>query len=368
MEVDTNVAPAAPADFTPSLPPDTGPINVRAATQLIADQREKAIKSAQEPQKQPAQRAPDGKFAAALQESPAQAGDAGPDDPVPSEAVQDDPADLPPIDPPRSWSKEDKELFNALPRETQERVSERERSRESDFLRRQNEATEKTKALEAKEQAAEQARQQYETAAQNALAVLQQQMSSEFADIKTHADVQKLAADDPFRFAQWQARQMQFNAQAQEVENLNRQRDEHKRKTFETWADEQDGKFKKQFPEFADEEKAAEIRGKLARYLTDEIGVPKEALSQLRNEELFRDAMYQRVLYDAYRFHTAQQKAKAATAVPKPPVQRPGTAPAKGAQVADQIVAAQARLKNAKGIEASKAAADLIRLQRAARR
>ena len=38
--------------------------------------------------------------------------------------------ELPPIEPPRSWTKEDKELFTSLPRETQERIAERERSRE----------------------------------------------------------------------------------------------------------------------------------------------------------------------------------------------------------------------------------------------
>src|SRR5215472_13490318 len=55
-----------------------------------------------------------------------------------------------PIEPPRSWTKEDKELFTSLPRATQERIAERERSRESDFLRRQNEAAEKLKGLTAK--------------------------------------------------------------------------------------------------------------------------------------------------------------------------------------------------------------------------
>src|SRR5205807_8024258 len=52
-----------------------------------------------------------------------------------------------PIEPPRSWTKEDKELFTGLPRATQERLAERERSREGDFLRRQNEADRKSTRL-----------------------------------------------------------------------------------------------------------------------------------------------------------------------------------------------------------------------------
>jgi hypothetical protein len=113
------------------------------------------------------------------------------------------------------------------------------------------------------------------------LSVLQQQQASEFADIKTHADVQKLATDDPFRFAQWQARQMQINAQAQEVEHLNRQREQEKANTFKTWAEEQDSKFTKKFPEFADKEKAGKVREGIVSYLTNDIGVPEGHLPEL---------------------------------------------------------------------------------------
>jgi hypothetical protein len=56
----------------------------------------------------------------------------------PARLTAADPAETPSIEPPRSWSKEDKELFNTLPPETQQRVAERERARESDFLKRQN--------------------------------------------------------------------------------------------------------------------------------------------------------------------------------------------------------------------------------------
>jgi hypothetical protein len=87
--------------------------------------------------------------------------------------------EAPPIEPPRSWTKEDKELFASLPRATQERLAERERSRESDFLRRQNEAAEKLKGLSAKEQAVELARQHYETALPQLLATLQSQQAGD---------------------------------------------------------------------------------------------------------------------------------------------------------------------------------------------
>src|SRR5262245_2024437 len=115
--------------------------------------------------------------------------------------------ELPPIEPPRSWTKEDKELFTSLPRETQERIAERERSRESDFLRRQNEAADKLKGLTAKEQAVDQARQPYEAALPQLLIMLQQQQAGEFADIKTLADVERMAREDWPRYALWDVQQ-----------------------------------------------------------------------------------------------------------------------------------------------------------------
>ncbi len=362
MADEPNVAPATDAPvFTPTIP-DAAPVNARDAGRAIADARAKAM----EPEPKAEQPRVNGRFASAdaPKESPLEGADAGPDDPVPGENAEPDPAETPPIDPPRSWSKEDKELFNALPRETQERVAERERSRESDFLRRQNEATEKSKALEAKEQAADQARQQYETAAQNALQVLQQQQASEFSDIKTHADVQKLATDDPFRFAQWQARQMVIQAQAHEVESLNRQRQETESKQFEAWSKEQDAKFEKQFPEFADSEKGKKITASLQAYLTKEVGVPEDVLPNLRKNPVFRDAMFQRILYDGMRFHAAQQAAKSAVAAPKPPVQRPGTTPQRGAGLQAEIASAADKLNTAKGSRAIDAAAELMAARR----
>lgn len=361
MEGEGSPAPdvAIPA---PSMPADTTRINAREGGNIITEWRNKQAEKPAD--KTPAQRAPDGKFAAAQPESTPTGEDAGPEK-VPSENVEADPVEEPPIEPPRSWSKEDKELFNALPRETQERVSERERARESDFLRRQNDATEKSKALEAKEQAADHARQQYESAAQNALQVLQQQQASEFADIKTFQDVQNLADQDPFRFTKWQARQMQIEGQAREVQQLNRQREEQKAESFKTWSKEQDSKFDKLFPEFTDKTKAAKNREEILGYLK-EVGVPEDTIPKLWNEPFFRDAMFQRVIWEATRFHAAQQAAKTAVQVPKPPVQRPGTAPQKGSQFTEAIADAASRLKGAKGIAAVTAAADMMAAKRKA--
>jgi len=344
-----------------------GPTDARSAADAISTWRAKQLETAAQVDK-PVDRAPNGQYASRQQESAPQGQDADPETPVLGETTETDPAELPPIEAPRSWSKEDKELFASLPRETQERVYERERSREGDFLRRQNEAAEKSKALEAKEQAADQARQQYESAAQNALSLLQSQMDTEFADIKTDADIIRLATEDPFdRWPKFQAKRLALQMQAEQVQQIQAQRQTRDREQFETWSKEQDQQFEKLFPEFSDKDKAGKARDGIMSYLTDAVGVPKDVLPKLwASDPLFRDHRMQRVVYDAMRWNAAQQKAKEAVQAPKPPVQRPGVTAPRGASHQGAIEAAQARLNGAKGIEAAQAAADLIRAKRAA--
>jgi len=81
---------------------------------------------------------------------------------------------------------------------------------------------------------------------------------------------------------------------------------------------------------------------------------------------LFRDAMWQRVTYDAYRFHAAQQAAKSAVAAPKPQVQRPGTTPQKGASAQAEIAEKLDRLPSMKGSKATEVAAEIMAARRRA--
>src|SRR5690349_18935631 len=149
----------------------------------------------------------------------------------PGETPADDAeAGLPPIEPPRSWTKDDKELFKGLPRATQERLAERERSRERDFLRRQTEDAEKLKGLTAKEQQAEQVRLQYEGKLNSVVEMLEKEQLREFPDIRSQADLDKMVADmvrlanpsspdaDPFEALRLQGRLAGWNAHQQKLQ------------------------------------------------------------------------------------------------------------------------------------------------------
>lgn len=363
MADDTTAAPAE-GIFTPSLPADTGPINAIDAGRLISEARAKQA----QPEAKTDQPRVNGRFASAAAEtqSPSQEDDAARPQDATGETQEADPAEQPPLELPRSWSKDKAEVWNSLSRDAQEHLLDHDKTSSAEVRRVQNEAAEIRKAAEAERTAATQARTQYEQAAQNSLQILQADQAREFGDIKTMADIQKLSVEDPFRYSQWDARQKMIEWQAREVQTLNQQREQEQADQFKTWAKEQDDKFSKRFPEFNDPEKGPKVRASVQSYLTKEIGVPEDVLPKLWSNPLFRDEMFQRVIYEASRFHKAQQDAKSAVPVNKPAPQRPGTAPQKGAQLQDEIAAAQQRLSGTKGIEAARIAADLMAMKRRA--
>jgi hypothetical protein len=284
------------------------------------------------------------------------------------EAQENDQA-LPPIEPPRSWTKEDKELFTSLPRETQERIAERERSRESDFLRRQNEAADKLKGLTAKEQAVDQARQQYEAALPLLLTTLQEQQAGEFADIKTLADVERLAREDMPRYVRWDIHQKKIADVSQHLTAALARQVLERQQQFTDFAQQQDELIREKLPDMADAKKAAELQTRCLATLTG-LGFAEAELAQSWNgakDLSLRDHRVQLLIRDATLWREAQAKAKAAQAKPVPPVQRPGVAQPKGAAQHAQIENLAQQLDKSSGVKALRTAAKLVAARRGAR-
>ena len=270
------------------------------------------------------------------------------------------------IEPPRSWTKEDKELFASLPRATQERLAERERLREGDFLRRQNEAVEKLKGLNAKEQAVEQARQTYEAALPQLLQTLQQQQAGEFADIKSMADVERLAREDWPRYLLWDLQQKKIADVTQHMLAAQHRQVQEKLGQFTEFAKRQDDLFKEKVPDMLDEAKAAELQRRALAVLGD-LGFSEAELVPLWNghkELSLRDHRLQLLIRDATLWREAEKKAKAAAVKPVPPVQRPGAAtPRQGTDEA-RVQHLTQRLEQTGAL---RDAAALVRARRAAR-
>src|SRR5262245_16808771 len=136
MEQATDAAPSGSEqiEIPNFLPPahkagGEGELSVRDAARSLTDWRRKqaAGQDAEPP--------------APVKQSEPQGEDAGPSQEAPGETQEAEP-EQPAIDPPRSWTKEQRERFASLPRDTQEYLLERETERDREVHRRFNEAAE----------------------------------------------------------------------------------------------------------------------------------------------------------------------------------------------------------------------------------
>ena len=234
----------------------------------------------------------------------------------------------PPIAPPRSWTKAEKERFATLPRETQEYLAERETERDREVRRSQNETAEKLKGLTAKEQAAEQARQQYEAALPQLLQAFQSSQQGEFADIRTIADVENLARTDWPRYLQWDVSQKKLAAAQEQMQAAQVRQQQEQSQRFADFAKSEDNLFVEKVPEMSDPAKSEKLQKAAVNVLKD-LGFSDQELGASWNGSgniSLRDHRMQLLIRDATLWREGQAKAKTVAARPVPPVQSPGVA------------------------------------------
>jgi hypothetical protein len=354
----------ASEDNIVAIPPtqDDGPLTLREAARSVTDWRHKQAAG----EEQPAESAPE----ATAEESAVEA-DAAPPEEAPGETQEVEPAeDLPPIDPPRSWTKDEKDRFKSLPRETQEYIASREQERERTVRQSQNEAAEQRKAIEAERSKVEQARQQYESALPILLQTLSANYNADFADIKTIQDVQRLSVEDPLRYTQWDAHQKQIAAVQQEIAAAQQRQAHERNQQLIDFRKREAELFIERAPEFADEAQRAKLQSSAVSVLKD-LGFKDNELADYWNGERdisIHDHRFHLLVRDAIKLREMQEKAKQVKAVPKPPVQRPGVPQGKNAAREAEIQALNKQLETAKGVTALRIAAKLTQMERAARR
>ena len=349
-----------------------GPMTARAAAHSLIDARNKQAareRTGQDNQDTDGEAARDGAALAEQSSLGAEPGNGAGPDSAPGETQGSDqaasPEDAPPIAPPRSWTKEDKELFKGLPRETQERLVERERSREGDFLRRQNEAAEKLKGLSAREQAMEQAKRQYESALPALLQSLQEQ-AGEFADIHSLADIERVAREDWPRYVRWDAQQKKIAAVQSQVNAAVARQAQAAQHNWSSFAQQQDALLLEKAPELADRAQLAKVADGAMGVLRD-LGFNDQELSDLwngRGAMSLRDHRVQLLIRDGVRYRDAHVAARSAAARPVPSVQRPGVAAPRGAEADARLSALNSKLEQSGSL---KDAAALLVAQRHAR-
>ncbi len=250
----------------------------------------------------------------------------------PGETEEAQPEELPPLEPPRSWTQAEKERFQSLPRETQEYLSTREQEREREFRRGQNEIAEQRKATEAERSKAEQTRQQYEAQLPNLLRTLEAAHQAQFKDIQTVEDVEKLQENDPFRFQSWQVQQMKLQAAKVENDRIAAERTQAHQADWAKHVQKENELAIEYIPELADKVKGPALTQRAADRL-NELGFKQDELAKLASgqEKLsLYDHRIQRLIFSDLKLSDIQTSTKAVAAKPVPPVQRPGIAVPKG--------------------------------------
>lgn len=272
-------------------------------------------------------------LAVATQESPEGADTAPPEPETSGETKEAEPAVEPTIQPPRSWSKEAIEHWSKLDPATQEYLVNRDREDSAAVKRSLQEAADKTKAVSAKEQAAEQARQQYEGTLPHVLHGMLQQQVGEFGDLVTpqgqwdQAKIDQLAKEDWPRYILWNRAQEKTRYVQGQIAEAQQRQEQERTQQFTRFADEQDKFFLDKNPDMADSEKASAIQDAAIKTLKS-LGYDEDELVKSWNGQKdisLRDHRMQQLVRKATQWDEAQAKAKAAVPRAQPKPQSAGT-------------------------------------------
>jgi hypothetical protein len=343
------VAPAAPAEV--AIANDT-PLSVRGAVTAYAERMKREETNSSAGAANPA---------ATETKSAVEAG-AAPQTEATGETQEADPAEKPPLKLPRSWASEQADHWAKLDPVTQEFLLEQDRKASEAVRKSQNEVAEQRKAAQAELERAAKAQQEYEAKLPALMEALHN--SSPFADIRTMADVERMAAEDPFRKIQWDTYQQKMQATAYELQQAEQRKTEESKSQWAKFQSEENAKVLELHPELKDPEKSKQFQT-AAVELFRSAGFADSDLNAIANGEKFSPfhAGLQDIIMKAVKYDQLQKAPPKAVPKPVPQVQRPGVAPPKGGTIDASVQEASRRftqnpnVRNAAALYAAKQAA-----------
>lgn len=280
----------------------------------------------------------------------------------PGETKEAEVAKEPPIERPKSWSKDEDAEWQSLPRTMQQKIVARESERDAGTVRSQQKAAEAAKAAEAKAAQAEEARLKYEAKLPEVMQGLVEVNNRDYADIKSQADIDtlvrvmnQLVATDPVQAQQinayltgWQMHQQKMATIKAELDQANQSKAQREQSEWADFMGQENAKARELIPELADPVKGPELERRAAAHLA-KIGFKDDELNALASGKQklgVYDHRLQLLISDSLKLADLQQ---AKAAIPSklaklPQVQRPGVASPAGAQDAENIKVLQERL------------------------
>lgn len=264
------------------------------------------------------------------------------DAPDETQASEENEADGKPEDPaiaaPSSWDSEAREKFAKLPPDLQEYISRREQERDGATQQRLQMAAEERRAAQQQQSEIAAMRQAYEQKLHIVMRQLESNIPEEFREIRSNADLMRLADTNPALVTKFRAWQDHVTSVAQEYEQLQQAKAYEMQAGRQQLVEQEFGALAQKWPDFVDQQKGSVIRSEITQYAR-QMGFSDEEIGTLADHRLvlvIRDALAGRKA--ASSLQNAQKKV---AAKPLPKVVRPGSGEQASRAGVDRIQAAK---------------------------
>jgi hypothetical protein len=281
------------------------------------------------------------------------------------ETQESDPAETPPLDLPRSWTKEQAEHWKALPRATQEFLTEQASKQSDDVRRVQNEAAAERKAAQAEREQAVQERKMLAAKLPEVERAVQEFLAHKYPDIRSMDDVAKMAHEaerlwpiDPFaageigaRLKAWEVDQQKIALSLADARNAQASEARERESNLFKYQAEETSKLAEFHPEIKKPDELKALTTKAVNHLKS-FDFTDQQLNEYTaqgDKPFIYSAGFQRILLNSLKYE--EMKATAPKAIPKPvpAVQRPGVVTTN--RGADAIKASREKLNSTGSVD-----------------
>lgn len=258
------------------------------------------------------------------------------------EAASDEPDDESDhrIEPPKSWSNEDKAVFQQLPPEAQAVITRRESERDRAFQAKTQEIAQHRHALEATFGEIQQERNSYANNLEQLLAVAMPE-AAQFANL----DWQRLAQESPADYvrltAERDALRGRIGAIQGELQRVQAVAQQDYARNFAHLRATEAARLAEKMPDFADREKGGKFVNEMRQWLHEQ-GFTAQEIGQVIDHRVILVAAK---AMQADRAARARRSAETRRADPAPSVQRPGVSPHRESNAARRRSQAMEQLK-----------------------
>ncbi len=265
-----------------------------------------------------------------------------PADHAPTDPAADEDSET--IQPPGSWQASDRELFRSLPAALQERIAAREQQRERAVNEALRETAAQRRAADGERAAFEAERQRFQQQLDALVLSARHELASEFADIRTPADLVALAQKDPARYAVLRARQDALQHAQAEQTQLHARAVEQQSAQLRTVIEQEKKALIEKRPDLKDKAVRDRLARDLREYAVSAGYTPDQFDSNLSHVNLL-------ILEKAMLYDRAQRAKADAVSRNVPRVQTPGTAATRGERAGEARATRLNRLEKSGRIE-----------------